>query len=413
MLSGTIGSAVKLPYMPNSMMMDKSGTNLFFGSSHALMIYNAVANTVVSSTPNANVPGVVLAVSPDDKQVLINDQVLGKFYIYTVSGGAYTIYGGMGTAASWTPDSKTLYIVDSSKADNSTAAVKHTDTLYVYNVGSGWSTYPLSTTTTTEARNLAITVPGVGAYLSGTSTVAHTWCPTGTITNSVSSIDYFYPEADIVEDASSNVVPTDVLAATTDGAHILGAAVTSTNGVTLSDIGVKIPTTQCKVTTDNSGVQTLSALSTNPTLNALLTNLNVNATAINQVVTSPQSSLAFITYTNDGSKTGATLPYYVPASSGAGTMKYLSLTDSATPAITAPITGTFAPDDSYFFVSTAGDNMIHYIKMPTSTTSAPTDFKQISPNLPACSLSVTGCTYTGTGDVVPATVITVRPRTTT
>ena len=249
--------------------------------------------------------------------------------------------------------------------------------------------------------------------MSGTSTVAHTWCPTGTITNSVSSIDYFYPEADIVEDASSNVVPTDVLAATTDGAHILGAAVTSTNGVTLSDIGVKIPTTQCKVTTDNSGVQTLSALSTNPTLNALLTNLNVNATAINQVVTSPQSSLAFITYTNDGSKTGATLPYYVPASSGAGTMKYLSLTDSATPAITAPITGTFAPDDSYFFVSTAGDNMIHYIKMPTSTTSAPTDFKQISPNLPACSLSVTGCTYTGTGDVVPATVITVRPRTTT
>jgi trimeric autotransporter adhesin len=406
MLTGTVGSAVKLPYVPNSMVMDKTGTNLYFGSSHELMIYGAVANSV--TTLDTNVPGVVLAVSPDDKQVLINDQDQGKFYLYTVSGATYSIYGGRGTAASWTPDSKTLYIVDSAKA---TDGGTHTNTLYVYNVGSGWSTYDLTTTTTTTSRNLAITVPGVGAYLSGNSTIAHTWCPTGTITDSVSSITAFYPHpvADTVAQQ------TDVLAATTDGAHILGAAVTSANEVTLSDIGVKIPTTKCTVTTDSStGVQTLSALSTDPTLKKLLTldatQVNANISAINQVAVSPQSSLAFITYTSDGSKTGATLPYYIPDTE---TLSYLSLTDSTTPTITAPIAGAFAPDDSYFFVSTAGDNMIHYIKIPTSTSSAPTDSKQISPNLPACSETDEGCTHTGTGSIVPASVITVRPRTTT
>ncbi len=45
----------------------------------------------------------------------------------------------------------------------------------------------------------------------------------------------FYPQGDSVS------AQTDVLAATTDGQHILGAAI-SGGGVTLSDIGISIPT---------------------------------------------------------------------------------------------------------------------------------------------------------------------------
>jgi len=45
---------------------------------------------------------VVLAVSPNDTQVLINDQVRQLFYIYSVSGGSATTIGGMGNAAAWT-----------------------------------------------------------------------------------------------------------------------------------------------------------------------------------------------------------------------------------------------------------------------------------------------------------------------
>jgi hypothetical protein len=136
------------------------------------------------------------------------------------------------------------------------------------------------------------------------------------------------------------------------------------------------------------------------------------ANSVNQVVASPQSNLAFLTYTNNGATTGATLPYYVP---GSGTVNYVTLAGST--AITAPIAGAFTPDSTLFFVSTAGDNKIHYISIPTtiSPSTPPTDTQQISPNLPACRpvLDV-GCTLTTpTTNPVPATVIVVKPRSTT
>jgi hypothetical protein len=123
--------------------------------------------------------------------------------------------------------------------------------------------------------------------------------------------------------------------------------------------------------------------------------------------------LAFITYTNSGSATGAQLPYYVPNGSAtssaplAGAAGYITLTGNS--AITAPVAGAFSPDDQYFFVSTSGDNQVHYIYVP-----ALTDKQQISPGLTACSPSANlGCTYSGSGAVVPATAIAVKPRSTT
>ena len=70
----------------------------------------------------------VLAVSPNNQTLLINDQVRQVFYIYNTAGTVSTTFGGLGTAAAWTPDSKTLYITDSAAA-----GAGHTDTLYVYN----------------------------------------------------------------------------------------------------------------------------------------------------------------------------------------------------------------------------------------------------------------------------------------
>lgn len=437
LLSGTTGSTVRLPYVPNSVQMDRLGTNLFFGSSHELMIYNLASNSVTKQDTGA--PGVVLAVAPSNQQLLINDQLRQAFYLYTPTGGISAAFGGVGNAAAWTPDAKTLYITDSAALNNTPENIAagitgHTDTLYVYNVDTGWTTYPLPCSVagplcaspSSGAQSLAITIPGVGAYLSGNPTLAHTWCPTGTVTipangNSTSSISAFYPQSDSLD------VETNVLGATTDGQHILGAAVTG-SAVTLSDIGIEIPTIllpsgiktpiACPMTSNTSGsppttVQTLMALSTNPALNALLpvtVNSTLADTTVNQVVTSPQSNLAFLTYTNSGATTGATLPYYVP---GSGTVSYLPLTGSA--AITAPIAGAFSPDNSLFFVSTAGDNKIHYISVPlVSSDPTSADTQQISPNLPACMPGIDlGCNYSGSGTIVPATVIAVKPRTKT
>jgi hypothetical protein len=264
----------------------------------------------------------------------------------------------------------------------------------------------------------ALTIPSVGAYFRGTPTEAHTWCPSGTV-GSVA----FYPLGDTVLDSSNNPVQTDTLAATTDGQHILGAAFIN-GGVTLSDIGVTIPSGECP----GAGSNTLTPLTIPHTLNQVQLT-KISATAVDQVVPSPSSNLAFITYT--GSTPGATLPYYIPGSCtpgiggapptcAAGTLNYLPLSGSAASAITAPLTGAFSPDDKLFFVSTAGDNLIHYISVPLVTTNpAKADTQQIAPNLPACTPVADGgvdpgCILTApTANPVPATVVAVKPRSTT
>jgi hypothetical protein len=267
-------------------------------------------------------------------------------------------------------------------------------------------------------------IPSEGAYLRGTPTVAHAWCPTGRVTSAGSTITSFYPGPFpgtlATQGGDSQPVQSDVLTATTDGKHILSAAMVG-GGITLSDIAVSVPTGACTSTTTGSGssqVQTLNPLIVqHPATPYTQAALTVNASAINQIVASPVSNLAFITYS--GSSAGAQLPYYLPGTGGAaGTVGYVSLKGGNV--ITAPVAGAFTADDSIFFVSTAGDNQIHYISIPANPSAAtpPTDSKQISPNLPACTPvsaggNDAGCTYSGTGTIVPATAIVVVPRTTT
>ncbi len=410
LLSGTVGSTVRMPYVPNSMVMDQTGTSLYFGSSHELMVYSTNGNGLSKQDPT--VPGVVLAVSPNNQTLLINDPVRQVFYIYGVSGTTTSTFAGLGSSAQWTPDSQTLYVTDSAAL-----GAGHTDTLYVYNANTGWTTYSLAGSG--GAEHLAVMVPGVGAYLSGNPTVAHTWCPQGQVGNYNSMV--FYPQGDLVNAA------TDVLAATTDGDHIIGAA-ESGGGITLSDIGVTIPTIASASSLSSTPIQTpiqcpasssgaLSPLLLSHTLNQ--TALNVNATRVNQVITSPaavsqgtstaSNSLTFVTY--DGVTSGATLPYYLQVNGPSGTLGTPgTLTFSDSSAVTAPVAGAFSADATLFFVSTAGDNKIHYIDTTTLK-----DTQQISPNLPPCAPgSDPDCTLTtpATGSV-PATAIAVKPRSTT
>jgi hypothetical protein len=447
LLTGTVGSDVRLPYVPNSMIMDRGGNSLYFGSPRELMVYSATANALARQDPTA--PGVVLAVSPNNSLLLINDQARHLFYLYNASAGGFTTFGGMGASAAWTPDSVTLYVVDNSQLNtpascNTGLITGHTDTLYIYNPNTGWTLYPLppsplpadavpacstlpNSTLPLTVQTPAITVPGVGAYLRGNPTVAHTWCPSGTVGDSATL--QLYPLGD------SEPVQSDVLGTTVDGQHILSAQSTPGGGITLNDIAVTIPTTtnngiktpiKCPVTTTGvapNQVQTLSPLIIDSTVTqASIT--GVDATAVDQVVTGsiPQvsssqtiaSNLAFITYS--GSTASAKLPYYIPAAGPApGAFNYVTFAGAS--AVTAPLVGAFTPDHTLFFVSTAGDNQIHYISIPTTVnaTTPPKDIQQISPNLPACVPGGidAGCTYTGTGTIVPATAIGVRPRATT
>jgi hypothetical protein len=409
LLTGSAGSTAKLPYVPNSMIMDKSGSSLYFGSTHGLMVAST-ANNVVSD-PKSAVPGVLLSVSPDGSYALINDQTRGYLYLYNIAANSSSIIGGYAAAADWTADSKTMYVVDSTSL-NTGGVTGHTNILYVWNTNTGWSTYNISAEG--GAWGVAPMVPGIGAYLAGPKTQARTWCPSGPVGSSANML--LYPQADI------QAIRTDSIVATNDGNHILGATETS-GGIQLTDLGLTIPvqnitsgSTIFKVPdacTYTAATATLSGLtfSTTPVQTMLA---GINPTAVNQIVAGPVSNLTFITYSAATSNTSATLPFYIPVTKGSlGSVGYVSLTGSA---VSAPIAGTFSPDNSLFFVSTAGDNLVHFITIPTSVSlsNPPTDTKQIAPALPSCSSTTDdGCTYTGSGTVVPATVITVVPRATT
>jgi hypothetical protein len=394
LISGTVGSTVKMPYFPNSMVLDQTGTSLYFGSAHELMIYAAGTNTLTKE--DANAPGVVLAASPTNQQILVNDPIRQVFYLYAPSSGSFSTYSGVGTWAQWTQDAQTLYVVGYT-TDVSGAKIP---TLFVENANTGWTTYPLSTgepvPQTTPATALAVTVPGVGAFLSGNPTVAYAWCPSVTSANTILQA---YPEI-----PSVSLPWTDVLAATTDGEHILGVGLDLGTTPTLTDVNVNIAQSldNGAACPNNNGSST--KITTSPVTQVLQAPAGVlgfQASAINQVVPSPASNLAFVTYTaTPGSTATATLPYYQPTSNGSlGTVGQVTLNEPAgttTPA-TAPLTGVFSLDDTIFFVSTSGDNLVHYISVKTLQ-----DTQQINPGL-----------VDGNGNSVPAKFIAVKPRPTT
>ena len=105
-------------------------------------------------------------------------------------------------------------------------------------------------------------------------------------------------------------------------------------------------------------------------------------------------------------------------------MTFTNSTSTSLPATaTAPLAGAFSPDNSIFFVSTAGDNEIHFISIPPnlSTSPPPTDTQQSAPICPLARRSPRAATTPAASiptapsstTYVPATVIAVKPRSVT
>lgn len=374
LLTGTLGSTVKLPYYPNSMVMDRDGNSLYFGSTHELMVYSTTTNALIKEDPS--VQGVVLAVSPNSQQVLLSDPIRKLFYLYTVNGGKSQTFAGVGNSAYWTPDGKTLYAVGTDYSTNSAGV----PTLFVYNVNTGWTTYTLNQTT--PSQSLAITVPSVGAFLSGYPTLAHAWCPNLTPSPG-------YPQGQAYPQAAQVNVETDQVAATNNGTHIIGVGLNGGSTPTLSDININLNASLV------SGACPASENGITIATPFVQTPLPFKASTITGVDPSPATNLSFVTYdAANGATGGASLPYYQPTASGSlGTVGSVALTGGAT----APVAGVFSLDNTLFFVSTSGDNAVHYINMTTLK-----DTNQITPGL-----------VDANGNVVPATLLAVKPRPTT
>jgi hypothetical protein len=389
-----IGAPVRLPYVPNSMVISNDGSSIYLGSSTELMVVSSVSSVV--SRQDTTVRGQVLSVSPDNSTIVISDPVRNQVYLYTSAGAVSSTYGGTGTHAAWSPDSQTVYIAAG-------------DQILVYSKFSGWKQIPL----TVPVNDVAVTVPAVGAYFSGTTTTARGYCPATTTSGTTAppaASNQFYPPAD------SAAAITDRLAATNDGFHILGATAgtltSPASAPTLSDIQVNLAPVSAGTATNPNPAGSLSPSGgiVCPANGSALTFTNsvystplagIVPTSINGILPTSDSKVAFITYNG----TGGVLPYYVPSTAGGlGTYSTVTLKGAI-----APEGGTISADNKTVYVGTSGDNLVHIVSVgtPAAATGAvpPAQTGTIIPALPS---------FSGTnGPIAVPNLLVEKPRPTT
>ena len=356
--TGSLGSPVRLPYVPNSMVISVDGSTIYLGNSTELMVVNALSNTLTRQ--DTTVPGTVLAISPDGTTLVIADTARQLIYLATASGGIQSTYGGLATRAQFTPDSGTVYISAGAQT-------------LVHSSFTGWT----SITPANATEDVAVAVPSEGAFFAGPTTTARGFCPATTVTTNASGTqvvsNQLYPDAGVAAPT------TDRIAATNDGNHILGATVAS-GTATLTDLFL----THTTSTGNEVGLPVASCvynpgplLFTAAPAAASLPLPGVVATAITGVVPTSDSAIAFITYTG----TGGVLPTYTPAASAvAGTLGSIGLSTVAGSTPVAPVAGVISSDNTTFYVGTSGDSRVHVINR---TTLADQPGQVITPNLPA------------------------------
>jgi len=411
-----LGSPVRLPYLPNSMVISQDGTAIYMGSAFELMTFSATTNTLAKEDPT--VTGQVLAVSPDGTTLVISDPIRQLVYLYSAvtstptsssSGtstsappssttGVLTQYGGVGTHAVFTPDSSTVYIT-MGNYNPSTGVTTPNNQLLVHSTFTGW----YATSSSQPTSNVALAVPSVGAFFAGVPTTARSYCPETTVsttngqtTSSSTTTNTFYPDAGVAGPQ------TDQIATTNDGLHLLGAAVpaggTAANftDFLLSSPGVGnaagLPVGACPsvLTGSTQPVQ----FGATPAFTGALA--GVTATAITGVDPTSDSKIAFVTYTGSG----GVVPTYTPQAAGAGTLGSIPLQTSAFGTPIAPVAGVVSADNQTFYVGTSGDNVVHLI---TNGSSGYTDTTTpIAPKL-----------TDSNGNIVTPNLLVLKPRKTT
>ena len=340
LFTNTVGTPVRLPYVPNSMVITTDGSTLFLGSSTELMIVSTATTAVTGEFQAA--PGSVLAVSPDGTTVVVADPTRQTVSLVTSGGAVSSTYGGLGTRAQFSPDSGTVYIAAGNQ-------------LIVHSSFTGWTAIPLSV----PATDISLATPQVAAFLAGATSRARGYCPLTTVSGTggaATTSNQFYPDAGFTGPAA------DRLLATNDGNHLLGVA--ATPALTITDTPITLP---------NKNMICSPATGQTVTGGAPVTDLvpTVQATGgVTGIIAASNSSIAFVTYLG----TGGVLPSYAPGTNGTGTPGSVPLSGTAI----APVSGVFSSDNGTFFTGTSGDNLIHLV---TRGASGFTDTSTLNPKV--------------------------------
>jgi hypothetical protein len=250
--TNTAGTALNLPQTPNSMLFTRDGATLFLGSANGMMIVDAVANTLTVTVNN--LPGRVLAVSPDGNRIAVSNIPGATVFIFDRAANSIQLLGiSDATAAAFTPDGLKLFIV----ANN---------TLFVASQVFALQNIPLAAV----ANDVTVLPGGSFVYLAGgaaSSITARATCRTdslGAMDDTVGAASTPPLVASLPDGSQVLAVESpnlDAIAVTTAaGSSLSGCPPTVTNALTPHDFGVSFTPRQIIVLPDASRAYVTSNL---------------------------------------------------------------------------------------------------------------------------------------------------------
>jgi hypothetical protein len=173
--TNTAGTAITLPFNPNSLVYSQDGTKAYMGSASNLMVYDPNASTVTSLS---NLPGTIQGVSNNAQYVVVFDNATNAVAVYNATGNviqdSFSVAGipnPCKTATfdkcphvSFTPDNQTTFVVAGSD-------------LYISSPRASLKTIPLGTT----ANDVAVSSQGSFVFVANSDS---TVVPFATCNNS-------------------------------------------------------------------------------------------------------------------------------------------------------------------------------------------------------------------------------------
>jgi hypothetical protein len=184
--NNTAGTAITLPYLPNSIVANSAGTTVYLGSGSGIMTVDVTSAAVTVST---GAIGTILAISADGSYLLVADSSTTTTYLFNTSSSSSTLaHAVTATSAAFAPDSQSVSFLAAQQLyyDTTTPSSTFTNLPYVPNSidlsAQGGMTYVTSTslgaldvrTTCNQAdwQTLAATHPTLVAHIpNGTGAV--------------------------------------------------------------------------------------------------------------------------------------------------------------------------------------------------------------------------------------------------
>lgn len=151
--TGTVGTTLTLPYMPNSLVYSRATATAYLGSAAELMTYDYASATVSGV---ALIPGLIVNLSNDGTRVVLYDDATKTVTVYGLSAGTvidkFSVPGATPATvhASTAPDGQTTYVVVGNK-------------LFISNSATSLRTITLNS----AANDVAFLLQGSFAYLAG------------------------------------------------------------------------------------------------------------------------------------------------------------------------------------------------------------------------------------------------------